>query len=75
MREEVFRLPIGPWAKDPRLKRVGMLNLIQIIDGLEGFSLRLLCDVAGWREEEVHVMLANVRKELKGRVFHAQIKL
>jgi hypothetical protein len=75
VKEEVFKLPIGPWPKDPKLKEVGMINLVQILDGLEAFSLRLLCDVAGWREEEVMVLLAQVRKELKSRTFHAQIKL
>ncbi|OLN96146.1 hypothetical protein CCHL11_03198 [Colletotrichum chlorophyti] len=38
-----FKVPIGPWAKDPHFKGVGMLNLIQLSNGLEGFSLRLFC--------------------------------
>ncbi|KAH6689653.1 S-adenosyl-L-methionine-dependent methyltransferase [Plectosphaerella plurivora] len=75
VREEVFRMPIGPWAKDRDMKQVGQINLVQILEGLEAFSLRLLCDVEGWSETEVTVLLANVRNELKSGAFHAQIKI
>ncbi|PKS08174.1 hypothetical protein jhhlp_005450 [Lomentospora prolificans] len=71
--EKVFKMPIGPWPKDPHLKETGLINAAQVIDGLEGFSMRLLCGVEGWDEEEVHVLLAKVRKELKGKAFHAYV--
>ena len=70
-----FKLPVGPWAKDPVLKEVGIINLIQMLNGLEAFSFRLLCDVGGWSETEVHVMLAQVRKEMKDPAFHIQMDL
>jgi hypothetical protein len=70
-----FRMPLGPWPKDARMKGVGMLNLQQVLDGLEGFSLRLLCDVAKWSEEEVTVLLANVRRELRDPSIHMQYDL
>lgn len=66
-----FKIPIGPWAKDPHLKDIGMCNLAQILDGLEAFSLRIFCDFLKWSEEEVLVLLANVRKELKSGTIHA----
>ena len=67
-----FKWPLGPWAKDPKLKEVGMFNLAQANEGLEAFSLRLMIDVLGWTTEEVHVLLANVRKELKDPAVHVQ---
>ena len=70
-----FRFPLGPWARDPRLKEVGMCNLAQVLDGLEGFSLRLLCDGAGWSEAEVTVLLSRVRQELKNPAIHMQYDL
>ncbi|OHW98485.1 methyltransferase domain-containing protein [Colletotrichum incanum] len=66
-----YRIPIGPWAKDPHLKDIGMCELIQLLDGLEGFSLRLLCGALGWTKEEVVVLLAGVRNELKSGKIHA----
>ncbi len=70
-----FKFPIGPWPRDPKLKEVGLYNLVQILNGLEAFSLRLYCGVLGWTEQEVTVLLANVRKELKSNAFHAMIDL
>lgn len=73
--EHVFTFPIGRWPKELKLRELGIINLVLILDGLEAFSLRLLCDVAGWDEGEVHALLAGVRDELRSGVFHAQIKL
>ncbi|KAK3689208.1 S-adenosyl-L-methionine-dependent methyltransferase [Podospora appendiculata] len=68
-----FKIPIGIWPKDPALKELGLYNISQMLEGLEGFSLRLMCDVLGWREEEVQVMLAAVRKELKSGKLHMHL--
>ncbi|KEZ46635.1 hypothetical protein SAPIO_CDS0461 [Scedosporium apiospermum] len=66
-----FKLPIGTWPKDPVLKEVGRLNIAQVLNGLEAFSLRLFCDVLGWSEEQVLVLLAKVRQELQSNTVHA----
>ncbi|TDZ33123.1 putative methyltransferase tdiE [Colletotrichum spinosum] len=65
------KIPIGPWPKDPRMKEIGMYELIQMLEGLEGFSLRLLCGALGWTKEEVQVLLIGVRKDLKNPKIHA----
>ncbi|EGS19969.1 uncharacterized protein CTHT_0044650 [Thermochaetoides thermophila DSM 1495] len=67
-----IRWPIGPWPRDPHLKEVGMYNWHQIMQGLEAFSLRLYCQVLGWKEEEVMVLLGHVRNELRNPGLHAQ---
>ncbi|KAK2046772.1 UMTA methyltransferase [Colletotrichum somersetense] len=66
-----FKLPIGPWPKDLHYKDIGMINLVQLLDGLDAFSLRTFCGILGWTRDEVIVMLSQVRKELKYGVFHA----
>ncbi|KAF6821797.1 umta methyltransferase family protein [Colletotrichum plurivorum] len=68
---EQFKCPVGPWPKDPHFQEIGMMNLIQLLEGLEGFSLKLFCEVLGKTREEVLVMLAKVRLEMKTRAFHA----
>ncbi|KAG8529897.1 uncharacterized protein KY384_005378 [Bacidia gigantensis] len=47
-------------------------NLVQIEDGLEGFTLRLYTQTLGWKAEEVQILLANVRKDLRNPKIHAQ---
>ncbi|KAJ0166199.1 hypothetical protein CTA2_8262 [Colletotrichum tanaceti] len=71
IRHRPYKIPLGPWAKDPDLKDVGMCNLVQVLDGLEGFSMKLLCGGLGWTAEEVIVLLAGVRKDLKSENIHA----
>ncbi|TEA12364.1 Secondary metabolism regulator laeA [Colletotrichum sidae] len=66
-----FKIPAGPWAKDPYLKHIGMYELVQLLEGLEAFSLRLLCGSLGWTKEGVYALLAQVRKDLKNPSIHA----
>jgi len=68
--EQKFKLPIGPWAKDPQMKELGMINIAQLLDGLEALSLRPL-SMAGYSEAEITILVAQVRKELKSKAFHA----
>ena len=70
VRHRVFKIPANGWPKDPKLKLIGEWMTVNTISGLEGFSLRLLCDVLGWKEEEVLVLLVNVRKQLPSREWH-----
>ena len=56
-------------------KTIGAWNLVQIEEGLEGFTLRLFTQFLGWTAEEVHVLLANVRKDLRDPRIHAQLDM
>jgi hypothetical protein len=66
-----FKLPIGPWAAKKRLRDAGLLQLSAMLEGIEGISLRLFTFYAGWTLEELGVLLAKVRGELKGGSCHA----
>ncbi|KAF4785995.1 hypothetical protein HER10_EVM0012357 [Colletotrichum scovillei] len=66
-----FKIPNGPWPKDVHLRDLGMCNLIQLLEGLEGFSLKLLCGGLAWTKEEVLVLCSQVREELKSGKVHA----
>ncbi|KAK1545780.1 UMTA methyltransferase [Colletotrichum paranaense] len=65
-----FKAPLGPWPKEPHYKDLGMLNLAQMLEGLEGFTLRVFCGVLGRTKEEVLVETAQVRKEMKEGAYH-----
>ncbi|OHF03914.1 UMTA methyltransferase [Colletotrichum orchidophilum] len=68
-----FKIPIGPWAKESHFKDIGLLNLAQVLDGLDAFTTRTFCGVLGYTKEEVLVTLSEVRKELNtAHMFHAQ---
>jgi hypothetical protein len=67
---KLYKVPIGPWAKDKQLKDSGLCNLVQTMDGLEAFSLRPFCGVLKWTEAEVMVLLGQTRSELKSGSIH-----
>lgn len=60
-----YKLPIGPWPKQKRLRDAGLLQLSAMLEGIEGLSLRLLKFYDGWTLDELKVLLAKVRTELK----------
>ena len=74
IREVKLKVPLGPWPKDPELKQIGMTDLVQLLDGLEGFSLKTL-EAVGWSQSEIEVFLASVRREMKSGKFHAYAPL
>ncbi|KAK4155427.1 S-adenosyl-L-methionine-dependent methyltransferase [Chaetomidium leptoderma] len=70
-----YRMPIGPWARDRTLKEVGTWNLMQVLNGLEGLSMRLYTQVLGWKEEDVRALLGRVRRDLADPGVHALFEL
>lgn len=46
------------------------MNFQQITGGLEGLTMRLYTKVLGWKEEEIQVLLAKVRADLKDWRIH-----
>lgn len=67
----VCKLPIGPWPKHKQLKRVGAFEMVNMIDGIEGLSFRLLNKGLGMPLEEVQLHLMDVRKEAKNSKIHS----
>ena len=43
--ERIVKLPIGPWAKDKKLKAWGGWFAYFVLEGLEGFVLRMFTEV------------------------------
>ncbi|KAL9099677.1 MAG: hypothetical protein Q9163_004851, partial [Psora crenata] len=66
-----LKCPTNPWPKDPNLKEVGKFQLLAHVEGLEGMSLALLTRGKGWKADEVSVLMAKMRPELKDRSIHS----
>lgn len=72
--EHVYKVPLGPWAKNQLLKEAGRVNYLVWTSGLEGYAMWLLTKFGApepWTKEEVYVFLARVRKELSDPSIHA----
>ena len=69
--EVVLKSPTNPWPKNKVLKESGRFQLLAHLEGLEGVSLALLTRALRWKPEEVKVLFAKLRPELKDRSIHA----
>ncbi|KAH4169211.1 hypothetical protein HBI52_000930 [Parastagonospora nodorum] len=68
-----YKWPMNGWPKDEKLKNIGRWNQLRLMDGVEGFMLRLLTQVGGWSVARAQVHLAQMRKELKSYGTHAYL--
>jgi len=69
--EQHFMWPSNTWPKDKYMKELGNWNMINILEGLEGFCLALMTRGLGWKKEEVDVFVAKVSSDVKNRGIHA----
>ncbi|KAH8684141.1 S-adenosyl-L-methionine-dependent methyltransferase [Ilyonectria robusta] len=67
----VYKWPQNRWPKDQRLKELGAWTLENISSGLEGLSAAVYTRVLGWSKEEMDVLLAEVRNDLKNPAIHS----
>lgn len=70
VRTEVYKLPMGPWPKDKRLKHVGLFHRHQFLQGLSGIAIGLLTRALGWERSEVELYLVFVRQAIEDRRIH-----
>jgi SAM-dependent methyltransferase len=57
-------IPVGQWHQNPRMKLLGKLAFVSVLEGLESQSLRLLTKYLDWPVEEVQDLCQKVQEEL-----------
>lgn len=67
----LFKLPINTWPKDRTLKELGKWNLINMVDGLEGYTVRPFTKVLGMSVQECEDLMTEVRKDLHNKAIHS----
>jgi len=73
--EEKYKIPIGPWAKDERLKEWGRWNRVYLVEALEGFALRGLMNNLGWTYEQTQAFLQDMRQRLRDPKIHGWVPM
>ncbi|KAH7068566.1 S-adenosyl-L-methionine-dependent methyltransferase [Paraphoma chrysanthemicola] len=68
-----YKWPMNGWPKEERMKNIGRWNQLRLMDGVEGFMLRLLTQVGGWSVARAQLHLAQMRRELKSTRTHAYL--
>lgn len=71
--EKIFKVPVGVWPRNPKMKTVGLYNRSMIYDGLQGISMGPFTRGLKWTPEEVEVYLIGVRKALMNSSVHSYL--
>jgi hypothetical protein len=65
-----MQIPIGGWPKDPKLKEVGKYQEVQSIQAIESYTPKLFGQVLGWPMEDIQVIMAQAKSELRDPSIH-----
>ncbi|KAL1986789.1 hypothetical protein VTN96DRAFT_5654 [Rasamsonia emersonii] len=65
-----YRIPMGPWPKDPYYKKIGTWNLLQGEPGFESAAIAVLTRFESWSPEEVKVLAAQALNDVKNPKIH-----
>ena len=73
--EFIFKIPISPWPKNPRLKKVGAVEMMNVLGGARGFMQRGWTSSLGMSLEELEMAIHRMRKELPTNKMHVWLPL
>ncbi|KKA27159.1 hypothetical protein TD95_000388 [Thielaviopsis punctulata] len=68
--EQVIRIPIGPWAKDPHKKELGRWEQINMQMSVESHTLALFTRIWGYTEEQARLLIEGVKRDFRNKDLH-----
>jgi len=71
--EKRLAVPINAWAKGAEHKVLGAMEMINLLEVAQGITMTVFTKALGWSEEEVEMLLTDVRNNLKDRSIHAYL--
>lgn len=71
----VFKVPLGPWPRDKKWKKIGAEMCNNWASGLQGFTYKLFGEEGlGWSRNEIELELVDVRKSLAMKEVHSYVR-
>ncbi|KAB5543128.1 S-adenosyl-L-methionine-dependent methyltransferase [Coniochaeta sp. 2T2.1] len=71
--ERIFKVPLGVWPRNTKMKTVGLYNRSMIYDGLQGISMGPFTRGLKWSPEEVELYLVGIRKAVHNSGVHSYL--
>ncbi|KAL2882152.1 hypothetical protein SGCOL_002417 [Colletotrichum sp. CLE4] len=68
-----FAVPASPWAKGRNQKILGAMQMTNNLEGVQGITMKIFCQVLGWTREDAEMLLMDVRKDMADKNIHAYI--
>ncbi|KAF8245687.1 S-adenosyl-L-methionine-dependent methyltransferase, partial [Wilcoxina mikolae CBS 423.85] len=70
-----FKMPLGPWAKDQHMKRVGAMTLLMDETGFEAYGMAAFTRILGMSKEAATEVFTNGLKGIKNKNHHSYMLL
>ena len=74
VREDVRKVPIGHWPKDRKLKEIGRVQRVQMIEAIPTFTVAFYTRVLGYSMEKTQLLIEGVRREFMDLRLHLYLK-
>ncbi|KAL4919557.1 S-adenosyl-L-methionine-dependent methyltransferase [Aspergillus aurantiobrunneus] len=71
--EDIYKCPVGSWPKSPRLKEIGRVGKVSVIEAIEPYSLALFTRVLGWTYEKAQDYINKCRREAMNSSCHIYV--
>jgi len=71
VQEHVFKWPIGTWPKDRAMREIGLWSRENTVEALEGLAIGPLTRHLGWSADEVKILCAKARADIKNSAIHS----
>ncbi|KAK2766286.1 hypothetical protein FQN54_007803 [Arachnomyces sp. PD_36] len=74
--EDVRKVPMNRWPKDPKMKQIGAWNAANWLAGCSGLTYGPFGPAGlGWSKNEIEVFLVDVRKAIQNRRVHSYLNM
>ncbi|CRG82966.1 hypothetical protein PISL3812_00313 [Talaromyces islandicus] len=68
--DDAYKVPMGPWPKDKRMKELGRFQLFQMLEAVEPFSLAVFTRLLKWTPEKTRDLMEKVKADLCNPKLH-----
>lgn len=71
IQSKTYKVPVGDWPKDEKMKEIGRFTQLSIETDVEGHISFMANLLDGWTHEQVVLYCIQLRRELKNKKIHA----
>ncbi|KFZ19339.1 hypothetical protein V502_03713 [Pseudogymnoascus sp. VKM F-4520 (FW-2644)] len=74
VRDDIYKVPLGRWPRDPRLKEMGLYFQTQSVDAVEPVSMALFTRALNFSPEQAQLMMVGPRQGMRSPAYHLYIR-
>lgn len=71
VQQTLVKWPINTWPKDKHMKKIGQFSCANTLQGVEAFAMAPLTRYLGWSKDEVQILAAGAKTDIKNAGIHA----